>query len=82
MPKTSKKTTKGGLLDSPPKAMGKVIEKDRRKIKKRCPVHHCDGYRTDWTPPHGIDPLMREYRCPVGGHGFYEIDKANDESIT
>jgi len=76
--KTGKGTSKGGLLPQSqyPKAKGKIAYNEtgrgHSRIKRRCPVHHCAGYQTDWRPPLGMDPNLREYECLVGKHAFYE----------
>lgn len=58
---------------------GKPLEtiEDHGRIVKaptaKCPLHLCMSRITDWTPPRGIDPKMREFYCWIGRHAFYRI---------
>jgi ribosomal protein L32E len=53
-------------------------------IRRRCP--HCawwDNFKrqrhfsmakmTDWRPPDGTDPKMREFKCSDCGYVFYQV---------
>lgn len=49
---------------------------------RECPAHRlCDGEITDWMPPLGLSPDLREYRCSVNGHAFY-INRKNQGTGT
>lgn len=48
---------------------GEALEENGRVAK--CPVHRCMGKETDWLPPVGISPFLREFRCNRGRHAFY-----------
>jgi hypothetical protein len=53
-------------------AQGKLQPKGKQEL---CPIHHIKGRITNWQPPSGIDPLLREFQCPIRKHAFYEIIK-------
>lgn len=42
-------------------------------LAKTCPDCRRDAYLTGWKPPHGYDPMMRQYQCPECGNEFYVI---------
>jgi len=48
---------------------GEALEKNGCVAK--CPVHGCMGKETDWLPPVGISPFLREFKCNRGRHAFY-----------
>jgi len=52
------------------KAQGKI---EKKGLRRECPVHHVFGRITDWAPPPGIDPNMKEFQCPISKHAFYEV---------
>jgi len=52
------------------KAQGKIVPKGNQRD---CPIHHTNGRVTDWKPPSGLGPLLREFKCYINGHAFYEI---------
>jgi hypothetical protein len=56
-------------------AQGKAIPKGTTRV---CPIHYVHGRITDWKPPSGLDPLLREFKCGLGQHAFYEIVRRND----
>lgn len=40
---------------------------------KTCPDCQQDARLTNWKPPIGYDPAMRQYQCPECGNEFYII---------
>lgn len=56
------------LLTPLQKIQGKPIPKG---AQAKCPIHEMNGRITDWKPPSGIDPLLREFRCNINQHAFY-----------
>ena len=41
--------------------------------RKSCPNCQKLAELTGWLPPKGIDPRMREYKCPDCPERFYQI---------
>ena len=54
-----------------PKCKGKLLTP--KGGVRECPVHKSDCLETDWIPPEGIDPQLREFQCTARGleHAIY-----------
>lgn len=47
----------------------------------RCPKHCLTLMElTDWEPPKGLDPELREFRCPRCGTRLYEIPRGRENN--
>lgn len=41
----------------------------------KCPDCRTKMELTDWSPQPGIDPQMRQFRCPLCGETAYKVPK-------
>ena len=52
---------------------GKAVM-EKGGMHRKCPIHPLvHGKQTNWSPPSGLDPNLREFWCDVYGeeHAFY-----------
>lgn len=40
-----------------------VLKEFKTRIRRKCPRCWCFSYMTDWLPPRGLEPQLRQFEC-------------------